>query len=86
MKKLIYFVIQTDVQQFIWHTSQATLTQYVRQAYGKTQALKGVMKTMTNIEEHTGDQTVYATRQIRRTSVRITVQMTAYLGVLGRVV
>jgi len=79
-------VVQTDVQQFIWHTSQATLTQYVRQAYGKTQALEGVMETMTNIGEHIGDQTIYATHQVRRTSIRVTVQTTVDLGVLGRVV
>ena len=62
-KKIIYFEVLTDVQQFIWHTSQATLTQHVRQASGKTQALKGVMKTMAIIGEHTGDQPIYATRQ-----------------------
>lgn len=56
VKKLTYFVVQTDVQQFMWHTSQATLTQHVRQACGKVQALNGVMKTMTIIGEHTGNQ------------------------------
>jgi hypothetical protein len=45
-------------QQFMWHTSQATLTQCVRLAYGKTQALKGVMKTMTIVGEHNGGQTI----------------------------
>jgi hypothetical protein len=41
---------------------------------------------MTIISEHTGDQTIYATRQRRRTSVRTTVQTGVYLGVLGRAV
>jgi len=41
---------------------------------------------MTIIGEHTGDQTIYATRQRQRTSVRTTFQMRVYLGVLGRAV
>jgi len=52
----MYLVVQTDVLQFMRHTSQATLTQYVSEAYGKTQALKEVMKTVTIIGEHNGDQ------------------------------
>jgi hypothetical protein len=38
---------RSAVLQFMWHTSQATLTQYVSQAYGKA---------VTIIGEHTGDQ------------------------------
>lgn len=68
MKKLINFVVQIDVLQFMRHTSQATLTQYVSQTYGKTQALKGVMKTVTIIGEQTGDQLMRRVKDDARVS------------------